>query len=139
MNSAVPMAPSKTTAVFLQLSRNKVEGDFMTKDATGALTIPVFPYSFSFYRQIVVRKKKILQAGITILPAQQDNLVVYYLTKDILTVKIHHCGFLNKYFSMTKPSQKSLLNGTFLGIKEAHLLRKITCYSLFKSSPKVNL
>ena len=63
------------------------------------------------------------------MPAQQDKLVLHNSTKDMLTIKIHHFGFFNKYFSMTKPSPKSLLNGTFFWIKETLLFRKI--YMLF--------
>ena len=95
--------------------------------------MPVFLYIFSFTGKLWPEKNS-LSRYVTILPAQQDKLVVHHSTKDMLTIKI-----FNKYFSMTKPSQKSLLNGTFFGIKESHLLRKINCYSFFRSSPKVNL
>ena len=100
--------------------------------------MPVFLYIFSFTGKLWPKKNS-LSRYVTILPAQQDKLVVHHSTKDMLTIKIHHFGFFNKYSSMTKPSQKSLLNGTFFGIKETHLLRKINCYSFFRSSPKVNL
>ena len=92
------------------------------------------PINFLFYRQIVVRKK--FSESVTILPAQHDKLVVHNSTKDMLSIKIHHFRFFNKYFSVTKLSQKSPLNGTFFGIKETYLLRKIITVPSSGARPK---